>query len=207
MKKKIGSKAAAGIGEQWHPNFRDFDSLPDIKAVRTSFFTSALFMTLAVMAAMYVGFREYTTMQLEENIHELDTENFAYQAKNNMALNKNKQFRDFSTRLNQVDAFVSGQLIGSDFILAIGSKVTEEMALTSLEYRKDMVVINGEIVGERASVTESVDAYISALKESEADQGLFSEYDLLSLQGSADGSSMQFRIVISNPAEDNKGKK
>ena len=39
LKKK--SDAAAPAVPAWHPNFRDYEKLPDVKVVRTAFFINA----------------------------------------------------------------------------------------------------------------------------------------------------------------------
>jgi hypothetical protein len=74
MSKKWDKKVEVEGELNWRPDFRDRQSLPDIKTVRTTFFISAIAVTIAVMSVMHVGFQEYTIYSLERKIEEGKTE-------------------------------------------------------------------------------------------------------------------------------------
>jgi hypothetical protein len=65
--KKRGKKTEIG-SLNWRPDFRDADALPDVKTVRTSFFVSALALSLAMMSLMHVGFHEYSIISAQAKV-------------------------------------------------------------------------------------------------------------------------------------------
>ena len=54
--KKKSDAAAVSLVPAWHPNFRNFEKLPDIKVVRTAFFVNGAALFLAVALLIYFCF-------------------------------------------------------------------------------------------------------------------------------------------------------
>ena len=118
MKKKKAEKKIEEVKElNWRPDFRDRDSLPDIKTVRTSFFLSALALTLAIMSLMHVGFYEFTIYSASKKIEKGKAEVSAQQGLHAKAIGMNNRFVESERRIDEVNTFVEGQMIGSDLIL------------------------------------------------------------------------------------------
>src|SRR5436190_18697470 len=57
--KKKSDAAAAPLVPSWHPSFRNYEKLPDIKVVRTAFFVNGAALFLAVALAIYFGFQQW----------------------------------------------------------------------------------------------------------------------------------------------------
>ena len=74
MSKKWDKKVEAEAELNWRPDFRDRQSLPDIRTVRTTFFITAIAVTIAVMSVMHVGFQEYNIYSLGKKIEEGEAE-------------------------------------------------------------------------------------------------------------------------------------
>ena len=70
MSKKWDKKVEVEAELNWRPDFRDRQSLPDIKTVRTTFFITAIAVTIAVVSIMHVGFQEYKIYSLGKKIEE-----------------------------------------------------------------------------------------------------------------------------------------
>src|SRR3954462_112783 len=58
LKKKSDAAAAPQV-PPWHPNFRNYEKLPDIKVVRTAFFVNVAAITIALAAAIFFGLKEW----------------------------------------------------------------------------------------------------------------------------------------------------
>ena len=43
----------------WHPNFRNYEKLPDIKVVRTAFFVNGAAIFVATALGIFFGFKEW----------------------------------------------------------------------------------------------------------------------------------------------------
>ena len=72
LKKK--SDAAAPAVPAWHPNFRDYEKLPDVKVVRTAFFINAAAIVVVLALGIYVGINEYKLKELRKQIQEADAQ-------------------------------------------------------------------------------------------------------------------------------------
>ncbi|HUR59026.1 MAG TPA: hypothetical protein VM029_15030, partial [Opitutaceae bacterium] len=70
--KKKSEAAAAPTVPAWHPNFRNYEKLPDIKVVRTAFFVNGAAIFLALSLVTYFGFKEWQLHVLQGQIAAAD---------------------------------------------------------------------------------------------------------------------------------------
>src|SRR5258708_33520583 len=66
--KKKSEAAAAPTVPAWHPNFRNYEKLPDIKVVRTAFFVNAGAITITLALLTYFGFQEWQLHTLKTQV-------------------------------------------------------------------------------------------------------------------------------------------
>jgi hypothetical protein len=66
--KKKSEAASAPLVPAWHPNFRNYEKLPDIKVVRTAFFVNGAAITIALALLTYFGFQEWQLRNLQGQI-------------------------------------------------------------------------------------------------------------------------------------------
>jgi hypothetical protein len=67
-KRKNDAAAAAAAMPAWHPNFRNFERLPDTKVVRTAFFINGIAAVIAAIALLWVCYQEYQLHDLNRQI-------------------------------------------------------------------------------------------------------------------------------------------
>ena len=67
LKKKSDASTAAQV-PPWHPNFRNYEKLPDVKQVRTAFFVNAAAITVALALLTYFGVQEWQLRSLNAQI-------------------------------------------------------------------------------------------------------------------------------------------
>src|SRR6187402_3382881 len=67
LKKKSDADAAPAV-PPWHPNFRNYQKLPDVKVVRTAFFVNGIAILLVVSLGAYLGFREWNLHVINQQI-------------------------------------------------------------------------------------------------------------------------------------------
>jgi len=72
LKKK--PDAAANLTPAWHPNFRNFERLPDTKVVRTTFFVNATAIVVALVALIFTANREIGLHSLNSQIGEIEAQ-------------------------------------------------------------------------------------------------------------------------------------
>lgn len=201
----LRKKQVSGRSYEWRPNFRDYDSLPDIRAVRAKFFLPTLFIALAVGFLSYTLFREYSAMQLREDIAELTATIAESEAKHNEKVAMNSEFMAVMRQIDEVNGFVSGQLVGSDFLLAVSSRVLPGMFLTRVEYSPEMAMVEGSLEVQAEEASRIVDRFMKSLQEADVLQGLLTEYKLTMLERDQSGKGFKFRIQV-EPKPNPKGK-
>lgn len=193
MKLKKPKKTVVTIA--WRPDFRDIEDLPDIKVIRSGFFLSAFFVSMAVALLLFVFFREYQKSTTEKNVVELQEEVDAYREEHDRVVKLNKEFMELMKSIEEIDAHRSGQVVLSDLILDISSSLVEGMALSQISYGEDEVVLSGviDVPAEEASV--AVDSFMNTLREEKVDQEFYPIYSLDNLERK-DGGGMSFKITM-----------
>src|SRR4051812_26508388 len=71
LKKKSDTSTGPAL-PAWHPNFRDYERLPDVKVVRTAFFINATAIVILAALAGYLGFQEWQLHAIRVQIADRD---------------------------------------------------------------------------------------------------------------------------------------
>ena len=112
----------ADVDPLWHPDFRNFERLPDTKVVRTTFFvnTAAIAITLALL--MLLGYREFHIRTLEQQIDEATRQIDTNAKQNKEALRLSQIFSDEEKKLDEAVAFVRRPISITELIEVLGLK-------------------------------------------------------------------------------------
>ena len=204
LKKK---SSAAKAGYRWRPNFRDYEALPDMRAVRTKVFLPVIFITIAAVFCMFILFREYGALNTENSIVTLEEEIGEYSVEHDEIVKLNSEFMNIVRNLDEIDDFMKGKLVGSDFLIAVSSRLPEGMYLTRVEYSEDRATIEGNVSVPAEEASRIVDTFMKTLQEADVLQGLLSEYKLTSMEREKSGETIRFRIEITPEEEKKKGGK
>jgi len=206
MKKKAEKKVEEVKELNWRPDFRDRDSLPDIKTVRTSFFLSALALTLAAMSVMHVGFYEFTIYSASKKVEKGDAEVSAQQGLHAKAIGMNNRFIESERRIDEINTFVEGQMIGSDLILDVGKNLLPGMSLSSVEFKEDRTALHGYV--EASEKTDSLlRDYMERLREVDTIKDRYAEITQVSVERQEGTDQMKFHLEAINPEEEAGPKK
>ena len=73
LKRKSEADAAPAV-PAWHPNFRNYEKLPDVKAVRTAFFVNGASILVAVSLLVYFGFREWQIRTINSQVAQVQAQ-------------------------------------------------------------------------------------------------------------------------------------
>lgn len=198
---KVGRKNSPQNSYQWRPDFRDVESLPELRAVRTKFFIPALAITAVVIFSSYLLYQEYRASKISEDIAKVSSEISTYEVRHDEKVKLNGEFMKISQVLNEVVEFKEGRLIGSDFLLAVSSRLLEGLYLTRVEYVAGKAVISGnaQVPAEEASLL--VNEYLQSLEKGDALQGMLVSYKLTSLEREKVGKNVSFRIEVTKGEE------
>ncbi|MDQ8183397.1 hypothetical protein [Pelagicoccus sp. SDUM812005] len=193
---KLSKKASSARSYDWRPNFRDYDSLPDMRAVRTQFFVPALAIAIASVLTVYILFQEYRASNIEEEIQSLQAEISTYQGRHDEKVKLNAEFMKISRTLAEVVEFKDGKLVASDALLSLSSNLLDGMHLDRVEYYEGRANIQGSVLVAAEEASRLVNDYLKAIEKADSFQGLLNEYKLTSLERSTAGNGIAFRIEV-----------
>ena len=200
MSKKWDKKVEVEGELNWRPDFRDRQSLPDIKTVRTTFFISAIAVTIAVMSVMHVGFQEYTIYSLERKIEEGKTEIAARQGLHAKAIGMKNLFLAQEKRIDEINTFEERQLAASDLILDSGKSLSPGMSLLSIEYIDEKAVFQGFVVASEETDSLLKD-YMEKLRNVDSLKDRYAEINQVSVERESGTDLIKFHLEAINPEE------
>jgi hypothetical protein len=176
QKKPRDKKLAVQVTPGWHPNFRNFERLPDTKTVRTAFFINFGAVTVALVLLLFTVSRELSVRELalETQDRQLEIDKSDPGSKAAVALFQKYQAEE--KKLRELDAFVGprDRFVLSDFLLALGERLPRRIALTHVEYRPTAITLRGNAKGAPDEAAGDADAFIRQLRD-DRDYGRFFE--------------------------------
>jgi len=108
--KKKSDADRAPLVPSWHPNFRNFEKLPDIKVVRTAFFVNGAAVFIALAVLLYFGKQEWELRSLNAQKDEAERQIVAKKPGSERAVVLYKKFQVEEAKVNEVDTFVKSRL-------------------------------------------------------------------------------------------------
>jgi hypothetical protein len=186
----------------WHPNFRNFDRLPDTKVVRTAFFINTAAVALAVGMLLWVGQREYTNHNLLEQKAEAQRQIDANKKLDAEALRLSKVFLDEEKKINEVVNFVRVPITLAEFVGLLADSLPKEISIEFVDARMPadgkagMVQIRGRVAGSPDQASGIASNYVDMLRAHPKLGKVFDPITLNRLDRDAGGEYMAFDISL-----------
>jgi len=127
------SDAQPAVAPLWHPNFRNFERLPDTKVVRTTFFVNTAAIALAIGLILWLGYREFHIKSLGDQIADAQKQIDDNAKQNKEALRLSKIFDDEEKRLAEIEAFARTPMIPSEFVSLLGGSQPKEISIDTID--------------------------------------------------------------------------
>ncbi len=162
LKKK--SDADAPQVAPWHPNFRNYEKLPDVKAVRTAFFVNGAAIAVALSLLTYFGFKEWQLRVLVGQIAEAERQSARDKPGSDQAVVLFKKFQVEETKIKEVETFVKSKPSVSEMILHLGRTLPKNIALDTVELRDNGLVVRISVRGSDEAAPGLATAYVDQLK-------------------------------------------
>lgn len=195
--KKPSDKASTVTVPAWHPNFRNFERLPDTKAVRTAFFINGLAVLIASSLLIYAGYREFDlhALQVETEVAQKAVE--ASKPASDEAIVLFKKFQEEEKKVIALQTFLSSsKLVLSDFLLQMGASLPASVTLNSIDYRPGSVTLVGGISGAPDEASGQAVAYVERLRKNEVFARLFETITLSNIARDAGTGQIRFSIDL-----------
>ena len=192
------SDATAASAPLWHPNFRNYERLPDTKVVRTTFFINVTAITLAAGLAISVGWREFQIRNLKQQIDETQVVIEKNAKDNTEAIRLTKVFEDEGKKIAEANAFTKRVLPPSEFILLLGKTLPKVVQIESVDLRYsgvsgDQCVLRGIVAGTKDEASGSASKYVETLRSSPLIVAKFESVNLASLNPDPTGGFLRLR--------------
>ncbi len=163
LKKKSDAATALQV-PPWHPNFRNYEKLPDIKVVRTAFFINVGAVSLALALLIYFGFEEWKLRTLNLQIADWQRQIDRDQKASDQAVALFGKFKSEEAKLLEVDAFVKSKPIVSDLVVRLAQTLPEHIALDNFDLRERGLALRVTIRGTPQTASQRAQDYLDMLK-------------------------------------------
>jgi hypothetical protein len=206
LKKKTDASTALLL-PAWHPNFRNYERLPDTKAVRTSFFINGGAITVALVLLVYFAAQELNLYSINSQAADWEAQIQRDQAASNRAKAQFAQFKAEEAKLLEVSAFLAQRPVVSDLILTIAQTLPMNIALDGFDLRDTTLILRATVRGAPDLASGYASAYVDQLR---ADQDLAPKVDdvaLTNLNRVPTTGRLAIEIVVKLKAVKAAGKK
>lgn len=195
------SDANSALAPLWHPNFRNFERLPDTKVVRTTFFINVTAITLAASLLILLGMKEYRIRGLRTQIDETQAVIVKTTKDNVEAIRLSNIFDIEAKKITEAHAFTQRALSPSAFILLLGKTLPKEVQIESVDMRfsgasGDQCIVRGIVAGSKDAASGSADKYVQGLRASPLFGAKFESINMPSINPDPAGGFLRFEIVL-----------
>jgi hypothetical protein len=163
LKKK--AEAAASQVPAWHPNFRNYQKLPDIKVVRTAFFINGFAALIAIGLIVGTVVREFALYKKNESIAQIEAQIAKDKPESDRAIALYKKFQDEEKRANEVDAFGKSKPLISAILQRFAETRPRNVALRSIDLRENGIVLRVSVRGDAVTANTDHVNYVELLKK------------------------------------------
>jgi hypothetical protein len=173
--KKKSDEAAAPAVSSWHPNFRNYEKLPDIKVVRTAFFVNGAAVFVALALGIFCGFREMQLAGVNSQIAEEQGKVDRDKKASGDAVKAYKEFQAEEARANEVDEFVKSKPPVSPLLQQLADTLPTNIALDNFDLRSDGLALRLSVRGDAVAASGYATDYLEKLKKDKA-LSIFGEF-------------------------------
>jgi hypothetical protein len=191
--KKKSDVAVASQVPAWHPNFRNYEKLPDIKVVRTAFFVNAAAISVAVALLIYFGFQEWQLRALNLQVAEWQRQIDRDKKASTEATALFKKFQAEEAKINEVDAFVKSKPLVSEIVVRLAETLPPNIALDNLDLRETGLTMRFSVRGAPDAASGHATAYLEQLK---TDAEIVKRFDEFSFTSTPTRNPATGRMVV-----------
>ncbi|HVU15715.1 MAG TPA: hypothetical protein VHD32_02235 [Candidatus Didemnitutus sp.] len=184
----------------WHPNFRNYERLPDTKVVRTTFFLNAASIVVAAVLLLLLGKHQYNLHDLNTQIAEAEADIARNQKANADAIKASDTFSDEEKKMAEAENFAHVPISPVELVLTLGRTLPKEVQIENAEIRMSdqsgsMCILHGNVAGTKDQASGTVNSYLDTLRATPRFAAVFESVSLNSLTDSKN-NLLSFEIVL-----------
>lgn len=192
--------AAPAVAPAWHPNFRNFERLPDTKVVRTNFFINVAAVAIALVLGGLVGWREYQAGVLRGQAATLQTEIDQRKKQSDEGLRLTRLFNEEDKKFAEAAAFVKTPMLPTELLHLLGASLPAEIQLEFVDYRPTdadpRCTLRGLAAGTKDQASGAASAYVETLRTQPRFAEVFASVNLTTINADPRTGSLIFEIVM-----------
>ncbi len=193
--------AEPAVAPAWHPNFRNFERLPDTKVVRTNFFINVAAAAAAVLLAGFVGWREFQAASFRQQAAAAQEQIERNRKESDEGLRLTKQFTDEERKFAEASAFTKAPISPTEMLALLGASLPAEIQLEYLDFRPhdptdSRCVLRGLAAGSKDQASGAASAYVETLRTQPRFAEVFGSVNLTTLNADARSGMLIFEIVL-----------
>lgn len=195
------------VAPVWHPNFRNFERLPDTTVVRTTFFVNTAAIVVALSLLLWLGFREYHLHDLREQIAVTQKEIDSNMRQSKEAIRLTKLFDDEAKEFAEAVAFQKAAISPAEFVTLLGQSLPKEISIELVEARLaepnggSTVLLKGAVAGTPDQASGAASSYVDMLRAHPHLGKIFDSIVLNNLARGTSNSYLAFDISLKAKAE------
>jgi hypothetical protein len=163
LKKKV--EATTSQVPAWHPNFRNYQKLPDIKVVRTAFFINGFAALIAIGLIVGTVVREFDLYKKKESIAQIQAQIDKDEPESKKAIALFNKFKDEEKRANDVEAFVKSRPLVSEILQRFAETRPKNIAIKGIDLRENGIVLRVSVRGDAVTANTDHVNYVELLKK------------------------------------------
>jgi len=191
LKKKSDASAAPAV-PSWHPNFRNFEKLPDTKVVRTAFFINGAAISLALALGIYFGLQEWrlrgVKVQIAEEQRKIDRD----KRPSDQSVGLFKKFTTEEARTLEVDGFIKSKPQVSALLMRLGETLPANIAIDNVDLRDTGLLLRISVRG----APETAPGYATAYRDQLAADKTLAQFEDVNFTATPTLNPTTGRIVV-----------
>jgi len=196
LSRKKKSESAGPLTPNWHPNFRNYETLPDTKVVRTAFFANVGSLVITLSLLIYFSLGELQLHAVRGQINDVRQQIERDEPASNFAISQFRTFQAHEVRINEVEAFVDSRPKVVELITNFSHTLPVNVALDTVDMREDTLTIRGTVRGAPEKASGYASGYVEVLRTSPEFNGMFNEVTLTNLSRVQSTGRLAIEVVI-----------
>jgi hypothetical protein len=180
----------------WHPNFRNYERLPDTKVVRTAFFINGFAVFLAAIVVLVFVYLEYNRATLAAQVEDWDQQIARERSASAAAVADFRKFQAEEKKLQEVGSFVQRPLVPTEFLQRLADTLPPEIVLEHFDLRESGVTVRAGVRGTPGEASGLASAYVAQLQADPEIGPKFSSINLTSLSRSAQAAQLNLEVHL-----------
>jgi hypothetical protein len=194
--KKKNEPAVATRMPDWHPNFRNYEKLPDIKAVRTVFFINVGGISTVILFLGIVGYQEFNLLSLRRQKEETQAVISRDSRFSQQSISLFRQFQNEEKKNSELDAFIKARPELSRLLIHLGLTLPKNVALSSFELKSQELFLRGIVRGAPELASGTANSYEAQLRKDKTLAAFFEDVSVTSLNRDALTGRLLFELRL-----------